>query len=142
MIVAFHLHCRPVSLNAKKKNLRYSEQIQAKARSRYDGPLLSHALYSRIIWFHKGPSTGDVDNIAKRIHDALKGVLFLDDGSITHTMTVRVDAAERVELIADPDNPIGAAALVDSLDDASVRDILYIEIGRQSDPKIRLGPLA
>lgn len=104
---------------------------------------MSHPLYSRIIWFHKNRSSqGDVDNIAKRIHDALKGVLFLDDRSITHTMTVRVDAAERVELVADPDDPASAEALVDSLDDESVRDILYIEIGRQPDPKVRLGPLA
>jgi hypothetical protein len=57
-------------------------------------------------------------------------------------MTVRVDAAERVELVANPADPNGAAALVDSLEDESVRDILYIEIGRQSDPKTRLGPLA
>jgi len=141
MIVAFHLHCRPVSLNSKKKNLRYTEQIQAQARSCFAGQLLSHPLYSRIVWFHKGPSTGDVDNIAKRIHDSLKGVLFLDDGSITHTMTVRVNAAEPVELIGDPDNPAGAQALVDSLGDDTVRDILYIEIGRQTDPKIYLGPL-
>jgi len=105
--------------------------------------MMSCPLYSRIIWFHKYRSSqGDVDNIAKRIHDALKGVLFLVDGLITHTMAVRVDAAERVDLVADPDYPARAEALVDSLDDESVRDILYIEIGRQSDPKIRLGPLA
>jgi len=142
MLVAFHLHRKPVSLNAKP-NPVYAREIAAQARSSYGGPMMSCPLYSRIIWFHKYRSSqGDVDNIAKRIHDALKGVLFLDDGLITHTMAVRVDAAERVDLVADPDYPARAEALVDSLDDESVRDILYIEIGRQSDPKIRLGPLA
>lgn len=118
------------------------EQIAAQARRSYSGPPSTQALYSRIIWFHKKPSTGDVDNIAKRIHDALKGVLFLDDGSITHTMAVRVNASVPVELIANPDSPDGAEALADSLGDESVHDILYIEIGRQTDPKIYLGPLA
>ncbi len=142
MLVAFHLHCKPVSLNSKKRNLQYTESIQARARSCYAGPLLASPLYSRIIWFHREiDAQGDVDNIAKRIHDALKGVLFIDDRSITHTMTVRVQVSDRTELVADPDDP-AHDALLGSLDDESIRDILYIEIGKQTDPKIYLGPIA
>jgi Holliday junction resolvase RusA-like endonuclease len=76
MLVAFHMRRKPVSLNAKP-NPQYAEQIAARVRDCYAGPMLSYPLYSRIIWFHKYRSSqGDVDNIAKRIHDALKGVLF------------------------------------------------------------------
>src|SRR5271168_2966268 len=140
MLVAFHLHRRPVSLNSKHSR-GYTQQIRDMARSCYSGPLMTSALYSRIIWFHKDKSSqGDVDNIAKRVHDALKEVLFADDRVITHTMAVRVDASEEVELVADPDHPLAAAALAQSLYDGEVRDILYIEIGRQIDSKIHLGP--
>lgn len=141
MLVAFHLHRKPVSLNAKPNPL-YAREIATQALSCYSGPMVAHPLYSRIIWFHKyRTSQGDVDNIAKRIHDALKGVLFQDDGLITHAMTVRVDATEGVELIAGSDAP-GRDALIESLDDEAIRDILYVELGRQSDPKIHLGPIA
>lgn len=118
-------------------------QIAESARGSYSGEPLSVALYSRIIWFRKYSSTqGDVDNMAKRIHDALRGVLFVDDRLITHTMTVRVDASERVELVADSENPAIANELLDSLSDPDIRDILYIEIGHQSESKVYLGSIA
>ena len=83
MLVAFHLHRKPVSLNARP-NPVYAREIAAQAQSCYDGPMLAGDLYSRIIWFHKYRTTqGDVDNMAKRIHDALKEVQFADDGTIT-----------------------------------------------------------
>lgn len=140
MLVAFHLHRKPVSLNARP-NPMYTLEVATRAQSCYGGPMLVGDLYSRIIWFHKYRTTqGDVDNVAKRIHDALKGVLFADDGTITHSMTVRVDATERVELMIEPEDPSSAFALAESLDDEAIRDILYIEIGHTLDSRIYLGP--
>ncbi len=140
MLVAFHLHRRPVSLNARP-NPGYARQIVEAALHRYGGPVLDGPLYSRILWFHKYATTqGDVDNIAKRIHDALKGVLFADDGTITRTMTARIDASERFELVADPNDPSVTEALSQSLADWSVSDILYIEVGQQTNSNIYLGP--
>lgn len=142
MIVAFHLHRRPLSLNAKLSR-GYMEQIAELARRRYSGPPLSQTLYSRIIWFHKSKEPrGDVDNIPKRIHDALKGILFLDDHLITHTMTVRVDASDGIDLVANPADPLTAAAVLDSVNDPAVADILYIEVGAQTDSRIYMGPIA
>ncbi len=142
MVVAFHLHRKPLS-SAAKLSRGYNHAISEAARVHYDGPLLSKALYSRIIWFHKYRSSqGDADNIVKKVHDALKNVLFADDRIITHTLAVRVDASELVEIEPDPDNPTGAEALAESIGDPAVRDVLYIEIGIQTESKIYLGPVA
>jgi hypothetical protein len=142
MVVAFHLHRRPLSSTAKLSR-GYTTAISEAAKRHYTGPLLSNALYSRIIWFHKYRSyKGDADNIIKKVHDALKDVLFADDRVITHTMAVRVDASDVVEIEPDPDNPIGAEALSESIGDPEVRDVLYIEIGLQTESKIYLGPIA
>ncbi len=141
MICAFHLACKPRSANKQPKP-SYSRLLGEAARSQYSGPLMTTPLYSRIVWFHKYPSTeGDADNIAKRIHDALKGVLFDDDRLITHTMAVRVDATQQVEIIADPLHPDSAPLLVQSLADPEIRDILYVELGPQGDARVHLGPL-
>jgi Holliday junction resolvase RusA-like endonuclease len=49
----------------------YREAIRLAAGRSHSGPFLNGPLYSRIVWFHKGSAhQGDVDNIAKRIHDA------------------------------------------------------------------------
>ncbi len=49
-------------------------------------------LYARILWFHKDRTTQDVDNIAKRILDSLKGLVFDDDSAISHCLAARIDA--------------------------------------------------
>ncbi len=142
MVCSFHIDLKPRSAN-KPPRQGYSLKIATAARDQYDGPLLTDPLYSRIIWFHKYVSTqGDADNIAKRIHDALKGVLFADDRLITHSLAVRVDATRQIEIVADALHPTAAASLVERLSDPSVRDILYIELGRQTDQKIHLGSIA
>lgn len=104
--------------------------------------MLTKPLYSRIVWFHQYNSTeGDADNIAKRIYDALKGILLDDDRLITHTMAVRVDASQQVDIIADPLYPDSAPLLAQSLADPVIRDILYVELGLQNDSQVHLGPL-
>lgn len=113
------------------------------ARESYTGPLVYAALYSRIIWFHKYTSTeGDADNIAKRVHDALKGIIFRDDRLITHTLSIRVDATRQVVIVPDPAHPGTSARLAESLSDNAVRDVLYIELGVQESLNVHLGPIA
>jgi Holliday junction resolvase RusA-like endonuclease len=142
MLVAFHIHRKPLSTNAKLK-AGFMRAVAEAARTHYTGPLISASLYSRIVWFHKyRTSQGDADNMAKRIHDALKEIVFADDRVITHTMAVRVDATEEIEIVPDPDSPLAADALIQSLADPGVKDILYIELGFQTDPRVHLGPIA
>ncbi len=141
MTMALCLPFKPRSLNAKRGE-NYHTAIAKATSERFSGSPLETPLYSRIIWFHKYVSQGgDVDNIAKRIHDALKGVLFVDDGVITHSLAVRVDASEVYEIIDDPNNPDPASELLSMLARSEYRDVLYIEIGAQLDSKTRLGPI-
>ena len=76
---------RPISAN-KGPNPRYAKAPREIARSKQanvsNGPLCA-----RILWFHKDPTTQDVDNIAKRILDSLKGLVFADDGAISHFLS-------------------------------------------------------
>ena len=142
MLVAFHLHRKPLSSGAKLTR-GYTAAIRERAAGLYSGPLVTQPVYSRIIWFHKYRlPQGDVDNIIKKIHDALIGIVFTDDRVVTHTMAVRVDATEGVEIEPDPASPESAARLVDSINDPALRDVLYIEVGVQKDQRIYLGPIA
>jgi len=99
-------------------------------------------LYSRIIWFHRYFSDqGDVDNILKPIHDALKGAAYDDDQSIVRTASFRINIAQEYVVDSDPLDPEAGFELLRHLDSAENRDILYIEIGEQVDARVRLGPV-
>jgi Holliday junction resolvase RusA-like endonuclease len=78
MTFAMVLPRRPISAKGRL-NEKYHEAIHAEAQQRHGGKeMLKGELYCRISWFHKEATTQDVDNIAKRIIDALKGVVFPD----------------------------------------------------------------
>jgi Holliday junction resolvase RusA-like endonuclease len=143
MPLSFTVVTRPRSLNGKGKlKSGYAEVISGAARKRHSGEMFSGALYSRIIWFHKYDSIqGDIDNIAKRIHDALKGVVYSDDRIITHTLAIRVNASQAVRIVADPENAEAELELAERLQDPNAPDVLYIEIGRQFDSEVHLGPV-
>jgi hypothetical protein len=133
------LPIRPRSLNARVKPA-YSHAISEAARSRHIGGLFEGPLYSRIIWFHKSSSSqGDIDNVAKRIHDALKAIVFSDDQAITHSLAIKVDASGNVEIVEDPDNVEAFLELSERLAANDVKDILYVEVGHQESTKIHLG---
>jgi len=142
MLVAFHLPRRPLSASAKLSQ-GYVRAIAEAARGAYTGPTVAGPLYSRIIWFHKYRSTqGDTDNIIKKIHDSLIGIIFHDDQVITRTMAVRVDASEKPEIVPDPLNPLAAATVAESLSEPDFKDVLYIEVGLQQTSKVQLGPIS
>ncbi len=76
---------KPLSLNAKRAP-NYQTFLHHAALTVSKGALLQGPLYSRVIWFHRYPSTqGDVDNILKPIHDSLKEAFFQDDHAIVRT---------------------------------------------------------
>lgn len=131
---------KPLSANATLRR-GYTERIAAEARMIHADPHFKVPLYSRIIWFHRGPAQGDSDNIAKRIHDALKHIVFEDDSIITHTMAVRVDISSQAEIVADGANPDAFERLTQMLSDTGNKHVLYIEIGKQNGARIYLGPL-
>jgi hypothetical protein len=128
---------RPISSNAGP-NTKYSEAIAHAARGKEPG-ILQGPLYARIIWFHKHPTAQDVDNIAKRILDSLKDIVYRDDHAITHCLAIRVDARSAYEITDPEPGQADDLSLVRHLDDNEVRDVLYIEIGARTSTKIGFG---
>lgn len=128
---------RPISSN-KNVNPKYSAAIMQAARERQPG-ILDGPLYARIIWFHKHPTDQDVDNIAKRILDSLKDIVYRDDYAITHCLTARVDARNYYEfadpVLAESDYP----SLLQHLNNENARDVLYVEIGQRTSGTVKFG---
>jgi hypothetical protein len=96
-------------------------------------------LYARIVWFHKDRTSQDVDNIAKRILDALKGIVFDDDASISHCLAARIDATIDYELSGSPPSERDAGLLLEFLANDPSRHVIYIEIGRRTSVAVRFG---
>lgn len=141
MSTAFCLNRRPRSVNATRSQ-SYFDAIAGNARAKHRGEMFDGPLYSRILWFHKRRSSqGDIDNVAKKIHDALKNVVFDDDALITHSLAIRVDASVDVDLLGDEANPNAFAELAEMLADPDTQDILYVEVGLQPQRRIHLGPV-
>ena len=72
---------RPLSSRSKKFK-PYAERIKAEARKQVQGrqPLSSPRIGVEIIFATREP--GDVDNVSKRILDALKGIVYHDDNQV------------------------------------------------------------
>ena len=88
-------------------------------------------MYGRIIWLRRHEVSIDVDNIAKPILDALKGVVFEDDALISQCLVTRIDINAKPDFtIVDAGAPGQSyQELIDLLADIQVDDILYVEIG-------------
>ena len=128
---------RPVSAHKGPKH-RYIEALRKAALAR--SPIVQVApLYARILWFHKHPTTLDVDNIAKRILDALKGIVFVDDVAVSHCLTARIDATIDYELSGSPPSELEAELLLELLDDHASRDVLYVEVGSRTGAVVNFG---
>lgn|GEM_PF-2049495 len=139
-VVAFVTPTRPVSANNSPKR-RFTQAIVASARTAWTGPFLSAPLYARIVWFHRYPADRDVDNIAKRLLDSLKGVLYQDDSAISHCLTIGVDATGDVQLDG---SAIGVNLFTDLetlVADTVNRDVLYVEIGEHNPTTVKFGPV-
>lgn len=128
---------RPISAN-KGPNARYTEALKQAARSK-NPKITQGSLYARILWFHKEPTTQDVDNIAKRILDSLKGEVFSDDAVVSHCPAARIDATIDYELSGSPPSDTEADTLLDLLADNASRNVLYIEIGPRTTSAVNFG---
>jgi hypothetical protein len=97
--------------------------------------------YARIVWFQPRLAHGDVDNIAKRILDALKGIVFQDDDEIVWCLTQKTVTSSRSFAIDASDAP--SDRILADLETliGSGQHALYIEIGPVTDLTISLGPV-
>ena len=128
---------RPISAN-KGPNPRYAEALREIARSKQP-KVLNGPLYARILWFHKDWTTQDIDNIVKRILDSLKGLVFDDDGTISHFLAARIDATMDYELSGTPSSDEDTELLLGFLADDFERHVLYIEIGLRTSAVVSFG---
>ena len=101
--------------------------------------ILNGPLYARILWFHKDKTDQDADNIAKRILDALKGTVFIDDRAVSHCLAARVDARIEYELDGAPPSEQEERMLLELLGDDGTRKVLYVEIGSRTSSTASFG---
>jgi hypothetical protein len=103
---------------------------------------LTGPLYVRIIWFQRERTPGDIDNIAKRILDALKGIVFRDDEEIDRCLTQRSIAEVGRTFPVDPSRipSLSVLAALQALLNTE-EHVLYIEIGPVGDQMTGFGPV-
>ena len=86
----FVLCCKPKSQQSKQKFCRdYRDRIQVAAERTLPSPLSSSNIEVDIVFAERSTSRPDVNNIAKPILDALKGIAYGDDKQVR---SVRVTA--------------------------------------------------
>lgn len=141
MAFAMVVPVRPISMDARFKD-RYQARLQAEARHRLGGRQpLAGDLYIRILWLHRQSTTQDIDNIAKRIVDALKGTVYDDDNTIVSCLTRRIRYATDTVILSEQ-----ADSLQETIDEMIAligqeeSHILYIEVGQVESRQIMFGP--
>ena len=104
-------------------------------------------LYARITWFHAEKRTQDVDNIPKRIMDALNGVIFDDDKLVAQTLATAVDTRRDYTLGApDVDDDLYRSLLqqleaMELQGNDAPRHLLYVEVGHIERQTAEFGPI-
>jgi hypothetical protein len=140
MTFAMAIGRKPLSVNARGGG-SFTSALRSAAIA-HGARVQSGPLYVRITWFQWRRSQGDVDNIAKRILDSLKGIVFLDDDQIVRCLTQKTvaDAGRSFSFnplqIASPTILAELQALLSEED-----HVLYIEVGPVTDSMITLGPV-
>jgi hypothetical protein len=132
---------RPRSLGSEQYR-GYQARLREKARAGFTGRApLRGDLYMRILWLHTQPTTLDIDNIAKRILDALKGIVYDDDNTIVMCLLQRLRYTMTVEIVSRPDTPSEVIDELNGLMEQRRRDILCIEVGQVRERQIVFGPV-
>lgn len=140
MLFSMLLLRTPIGIEAESKK-GYQEAIRKEAKARYtDEPLDTDNLYVRIVWFARKKGGPDVDNIFKRIVDALKGIVYQDDGQFRQCLATKIDLEEPYKLSTRhiPEDLYGRLVV---LLDSSDSDILFIEVGQVTSQEIVFGEI-
>ena len=139
---ALALAVKPVSSNAKPQQSRWYDRLLQDAARAQGWYLLSGPLYARIVWFQLQSTQGDVDNVAKRILDAFKGIVFEDDEQIARCLTLKTVADLGGNFSMDP-TMIPSSSILLQLEALlrTEQHTLYIEMGPVIDPMVSFGPV-
>ena len=131
---------QPKSVQADRRT-GYRERLSRRALARFAGAMLAGPLYSRVVWIHGVPVTGDVDNISKPIIDALKGVVYRDDFAVVKRSVERFEKADPALAIQPGDT---AGDLLGELIDFLAGDdphLVYVEVGELRSRRLVFGPI-
>lgn len=140
MLFSMLLLRTPLSIEAKGKK-GYQQAIRTGAKARYkDEPLDSDNLYVRIVWFTRKKGGPDVDNIFKRVVDALEGIVYWKDRQIRQCVATRIDTEKEYTLSTRHIPEDLYRELVDLIP-SSPSDILFIEVGQLTSQHAVFGPI-
>lgn len=140
MLFSMLLLRTPLGIEAESKK-GYQQAIRNEAKARYgDEPLKSDNLYVRIVWFARKKGGPDVDNIFKRILDALEGIVYHTDGQIRQCLATKIELAKPYTLSTRniPDDLYGRLVV---LLDSSDNDILFVEVGQVTSQEVVFGEI-
>ena len=107
-------------------------------------PLLEGPLYIRVNWFFNKPGGLDTDNIFKAILDALKQIVYQDDGQIVQCLACKFDLNQARPEINNQNIP---ADTLDVYNDLANKlripydSLLYIEVGPFQSNTANFGPI-
>lgn len=94
------------------------------------------SLYARVVWFYQEKTTQDVDNIAKRLFDALDGTVYSSDLQVVKCALEKVYyMVEAYELSDTGISNERYTELVGFLGQ-QVKDVLYVEVGLVTSRRI------
>ena len=103
---AFTVPGEPLSLNNTKSQSRqrWRLNVQHSARLRWPGgpPVNQRVKVTIISFFNNNTAPFDVDNVPKRILDALKGIIIVDDRQITDLVSLKRNRDENLQFTTLP----------------------------------------
>jgi len=125
--IAIVLPIRPISLKSRGYR-QYQDRIKREVQALHRRPFQGRDLYVQVVWFHSRKERQDLDNIAKRILDALKGAAYDDDSSVAKCMLERVFYTEGSPQITGR-APASAYRELIRMMAEGMDNIIYVEVG-------------
>jgi hypothetical protein len=119
----------------------FQERVRTAAAAAFHGQtLLDGRLYLRLTYFHQEPTSQDVDNMIKRILDALKGTVFADDFDVTQCLAQRIYIPYGFTIAEQHPSARVMQELI-SLIDQKVPHFTYVEIGQAASQVLSFGQI-
>jgi crossover junction endodeoxyribonuclease RusA len=121
---------RSTNANPRSRNL-WRERVAGAARNQLGPkyPPIEEEISVVVIYFYRGQAALDVDNIAKPLLDALKGVVFRDDAQVSELRVRKTSVAESFSLSG------ASPVLTEAFEQMSQRrsDFVYVRIDPAPD---------
>lgn len=122
----------PVSLQSSAANKRvYKDDLIAYVQEHIPvRELIGERMYARIVYFHRGRTRTDVDNVIKPTLDAFERLLYQNDRQVVKCVSEKVDIVREDFVIVGDALPGDVyEQLLRMLGDEANPHVLYIEVG-------------